>query len=339
MKNAMTARQDALTAKGQQNYPKEFAVADNDLKNATKEIESNDTSKAQAKHAALEASYREIEINSIKKEKLGVAKNTLEQATKEGAKKLTPETLTWAERQIASDEAAIVADRHNVDVVNRASADATATADRLLKMVRVAKSADAKNPEQIAKQLEKNEMALNKTGQNLTQAQIVLARTQDKLAGEAQKNEKLESQAWLDREYDAASAQFTKDEAEVYKQGNKLLLRLKGLSFANNKSDISSQNFPLLAKVQKVIGDVKSSQVVIEGHTDSTGAKKLNEELSTKRAAAVQSYLVANQTVSADQISSSGFGDSKPVATNKTAAGRAQNRRVDVIISADPITE
>jgi outer membrane protein OmpA-like peptidoglycan-associated protein len=133
--------------------------------------------------------------------------------------------------------------------------------------------------------------------------------------------------------------EFSNDEAEVYKQGNKLLLRLKGLSFANGKAELTDKNFALLNKVKKVIGDVDASQVLIEGHTDSIGAKEINTALSEKRAKAVEAYLTADEGINAAKITTEGFGDTKPIATNKTAAGRSQNRRVDVVISAEPITE
>lgn len=114
------------------------------------------------------------------------------------------------------------------------------------------------------------------------------------------------------------------------------MLRLKGLSFKKSKSGIGSENFPLLAKVQKIISEIGPSQIAIEGHTDSLGEKKLNDDLSVQRALAVQSYLVENKNVAPDKITATGFGYAKPIATNKTAKGRAQNRRVDVIITAEP---
>jgi len=104
---------------------------------------------------------------------------------------------------------------------------------------------------------------------------------------------------------------------------------------SNNKAAIDAENFSLLAKVQKVIGDIGAKQIEVEGHTDSSGGKKLNEELSAKRAESVQSYLVSNNNIAAEKITATGYGYSKPIATNKTAEGRAQNRRVDIIITAE----
>ncbi len=72
---------------------------------------------------------------------------------------------------------------------------------------------------------------------------------------------------------------------------------------------------------------------MIEGHTDSTGSKELNERLSQERAESIEKYLVANSLIPDEKISAKGLGDSKPISTNKTPEGRSQNRRVDVIIT------
>ena len=74
--------------------------------------------------------------------------------------------------------------------------------------------------------------------------------------------------------------------------------------------------------------------VDIQGHTDSTGTDKVNQPLSEKRAQSVANFLVANGVPSSQFVNVSGFGSSMPVADNSTAAGRQQNRRVDVYIYA-----
>ena len=339
LNEALTARHDALTAFAVKNYPSEMSSADNQLKIITEQIENNDTSNAELKKSSFVSTYRDLEMKSIKKEKLGNAQLLIEQSIQEGAKKLTPETLSWAQKEFSASNEIMTANRHNTSEINKAGLRADNAANRLLKMVRNAKNSTAKNPEDLAKLAEKNELAAASSEQELNIAENNLTRSETKLEHATNLNQKLESQARLDKEFDAARAAFTENEAEVYKQGDKILIRLKGLSFASNKSTLGTQNFPLLAKVQKVIGDIGSSQIVIEGHTDSIGGKELNDKLSTQRAESVQSYLIANKNITQDKIKASGFGYTKPIATNKTAKGRAQNRRIDVIISADPITE
>jgi OOP family OmpA-OmpF porin len=339
VEGAIVARRDAMVSNAAANFPSEMGAADKRFRNLNEEIENNDTSSAATKSPQIEQTFRNIELSSIKKERLGPALENMKQAMNEGAEKLTPETLAWAQKQIANDEVLITNDRHNVSVVNKASMNANQSANRLMKMVRSAKNSTNNKPEDFAKIAEKNELAMNSSKQQLNRTENALENSENKLVKAVSQNEKLESEAWLNNEFELASAQFTKDEAEVYKQGDKLLLRLKGLSFTNNKSVIGSENFKLLAKVQKVISDVGGTQIVIEGHTDSTGGQKLNDALSMQRAESVQSYLIANKDITPDKIKATGFGDRKPLASNKTVSGRAQNRRVDIIITAEPNIE
>jgi outer membrane protein OmpA-like peptidoglycan-associated protein len=70
---------------------------------------------------------------------------------------------------------------------------------------------------------------------------------------------------------------------------------------------------------------------VVEGHTDSQGRVQDNQELSLARAQSVRDYLVS-RGIAADRISAHGLGSERPVATNKTAEGRADNRRVEIVV-------
>ena len=70
---------------------------------------------------------------------------------------------------------------------------------------------------------------------------------------------------------------------------------------------------------------------MIEGHTDSDGSNELNQTLSENRAAAVKNYLIENG-INASRLNSTGYGETKPIDTNKTAKGKANNRRVEVLL-------
>ena len=83
------------------------------------------------------------------------------------------------------------------------------------------------------------------------------------------------------------------------------------------------------AMISQLMADPKGSFFEIEGHTDSTGPASYNQGLSARRAASVKSYLVG-KGLPASAIEASGLGETAPVADNATAAGRAQNRRVEV---------
>jgi outer membrane protein OmpA-like peptidoglycan-associated protein len=145
----------------------------------------------------------------------------------------------------------------------------------------------------------------------------------------------LNSEKELNNLFEKARNEFTKDEAEVYKQGNLLTIRLRGLDFSSAKAVLKTSNFPLLGKVQRVIKEFKNSSVVIEGHTDSIGNKTKNAKLSKDRAQAVREYLISIDAIPSTKIEAIGSGEQKPIASNKTPTGRAQNRRVDVLINVD----
>jgi OmpA-OmpF porin, OOP family len=93
------------------------------------------------------------------------------------------------------------------------------------------------------------------------------------------------------------------------------------------------RNYPLLMKVQRAILAFDEPNVLIEGHTDSTGEKAMNDELSKRRAQAVREYLLANGILPKERIFAEGYGSRKPLAPNETEEGRAINRRIDVVIS------
>ena len=102
--------------------------------------------------------------------------------------------------------------------------------------------------------------------------------------------------------------------------------------FATAKSRILARSFPLLNEVGKVLKDLPKIHIRIEGHTDSRGNDRYNMKLSRKRAASVRRYL-QGQGVDASRMVSEGFGETRPIASNRTRAGRAMNRRVEFFIT------
>jgi len=116
----------------------------------------------------------------------------------------------------------------------------------------------------------------------------------------------------------------------VVRNGENLQLVMPGnITFASGSSDISSSFYPTLNSLVKVFKEFDKNGVEIIGHTDSTGSNDLNMRLSRERAQSVASYLASNG-VSSARISAMGVGPSQPIASNDTAEGRAQNRRVEI---------
>jgi len=87
-----------------------------------------------------------------------------------------------------------------------------------------------------------------------------------------------------------------------------------------------------LRKAIEFIKKYPSKKIMLEGHSDSTGSERYNLKLSAKRADATKKYLVETGGIDMMSISARGLGEERPVASNKTRAGRAQNRRVDILI-------
>lgn len=103
--------------------------------------------------------------------------------------------------------------------------------------------------------------------------------------------------------------------------------------FATAKFRVLPDSFPLLNQVVQVLRDFPNMQISIEGHTDSVGGEALNMRLSQQRAEAVLDYLIS-KGVSPERLEANGFGPTKPIASNKTASGRARNRRTEFRIVA-----
>jgi outer membrane protein OmpA-like peptidoglycan-associated protein len=148
--------------------------------------------------------------------------------------------------------------------------------------------------------------------------------------------ERLEKEKRFNELFNEVAGYFDPDEAEVYKEGDRLLIRLKAIQFPVGKSVIMPDNYELLSKVQKAIRTFGEPDVVIEGHTDATESEEVSEYLSEERAESVRKYLVANQTLPEEKIVAVGYGSKRPLASNETSEGRAINRRIDVVISPTP---
>ncbi len=125
---------------------------------------------------------------------------------------------------------------------------------------------------------------------------------------------------------------FTKQEANVYLQRQDVLISAHGFQFPSGVSEIQTDNFPLMNKIIRAIRIFPNARIEVSGHTDSTGADNINKSLSQARAEKVGKFLSEVGDISVKRITSVGYGESRPLATNKTAAGRAENRRVEIRI-------
>ena len=149
---------------------------------------------------------------------------------------------------------------------------------------------------------------------------------------EQKEKERLLAEKRFNQQLSSVQGFFEPNEAEVYKKENQVIIRLKAMNFPVGQSVIMPENYVLLSKVQRAIRLFGEPEVIIGGHTDSTGPEELNEHLSQQRAEAVRQYFVANDTIPYDKIMAVGYGSLRPLASNTTEAGRAMNRRIDISI-------
>ena len=159
---------------------------------------------------------------------------------------------------------------------------------------------------------------------------------ESQIAAAAKKQEELARKlAWqneVKRKFEKAYEVFSEDQAQVFQQGNNVIIRLYGLSFPIGKAEIAPEYYPLLGSVQDAINLFDNADVIIEGHTDAQGGDKINQGLSEKRATAVREYMLTSTNMDQSAITATGFGESRPIANNETPEGRAKNRRIDVVI-------
>lgn len=102
--------------------------------------------------------------------------------------------------------------------------------------------------------------------------------------------------------------------------------------FDLDRAEIREQDYPLLDEVAQVLKEkVPAAVVVLAGHTDSTGSEKYNDGLSLRRAKAVETYLTSQRGLPATRFILKGYGEGAPIASNATPAGRAKNRRVEIL--------
>lgn len=118
----------------------------------------------------------------------------------------------------------------------------------------------------------------------------------------------------------------------VTRNGDYIILNMpSNITFATDESDIRPAFYDVLNSVAIVLREFNQTLVDVNGHTDSDGSDEYNEELSSRRANSVAQYLVSQQ-LDSQRFSVQGYGEGQPVASNTSATGKAQNRRVEIQI-------
>lgn len=140
---------------------------------------------------------------------------------------------------------------------------------------------------------------------------------------------------YLDNKEKKLRAQMAGTGVEVGRNpdGSVQLIMPGSITFDTNKSNIKPNFYGTLNKVAQTLAEDNKSAILVTGYTDNTGNDSINIPLSQARAQSVKNYL-ASQGVSSSRIDAQGLGSSNPIASNATAAGKEQNRRVEISIYA-----
>ncbi len=268
-------------------------------------------------------------------------KAAVEAAAKE-ATETAEEARLMAVKQKAEDEAQAAAAareakaRADADAEAKRRADAEAARAQAEKARADAEQARAQAEQAKAEAERMKEEAEKAKAEAVAQQQILAAET-DKAHAAAAQSESLRQQAEKEKQDLRArllqqlnSILATRDSARG------LIANMSDVLFRSGSFELLPAARERLAKVSGIVLAYPSLHVAVEGHTDSVGGDQYNQDLSEHRAQAVRDYFV-QQGIPSGAVEARGFGKSEPIASNDTAEGRQQNRRVELVLSGDAI--
>ncbi len=317
------ARQDAMNADAPHFATDSWAKAEDDFKDGMKRLErdpSNTLSNNDRKE--IQDRYAKSQVEALKWQHLALLKEKVKDLDNEGAGKIVPNAMQDTKNKIAAADSTIDADRNNPDLIERSSFEAQASYERTRALFERAKTVQNGSPEEVANAMLKKDIREDSLSHQLNQNTRSLAEAENSQQAMGAHRAFMTS----------VRQKFPSDSADVYQQGDNVLIRLKGLQFKTGQNDIPAQSASLLETVKETLKETPNSEVVIQGHTDTVGSASRNKELSQDRADAIKEFLAADPEISEDRIITKGYGYEQPISTNKTAEGRAQNRRVDILI-------
>lgn len=365
--NAIQAREDCEEADADTYAPEEWRMAEERFASAAGRLEEGKINSARSRAEEAEELYRSAELVAIKANYLDETRRLLEEAKDDRAKRYAPKTMEKAEALLKQAEKALNQNRYDTDEPRSLARQAKYEVKHAMYLARTLKPVQEKKmtPEDYAlsteepvtriaaaldfvAELDEGSEAPTREIINRIEAlqmdayelierrgQVALLSEEiQRLEGELGiQSERLAAQEEQRRQFRQVEAMFGPGEAQVFTQGQNILIRPVGLVFPTGSAQIETQYFGLLRKLQDAIRLFPNSSIVVEGHTDSFGGDEANLALSQSRAEAVREYLLANmEELLPSSVESVGYGESRPVANNETDAGRAKNRRIDLVI-------
>ncbi len=325
----LTARQSALSAGVRKSgaLVERLQEIDADLRSETKDFSR---SLSPEDFSAFQKKYLALEVKAVQFRELDVARQAIAKAKNEDADDLAPQTLQTASLDYETAMNMIAQSPRSPALYKKSVDTALTSATQLVDVMNVIKGAKG-TPEAIAVQIVNQKRALGELTTSLKSTQQTLQEKEGALKKQEEQLARASTQVRFQQAMDQARREIPEDDALVYQQGNQLVFRLKRMNFPSGKAVIPETSKLLLSKVAAIIKKLDAETVIVQGHTDSVGAANVNQRLSTERAKAVASYLASFK--GGYSIKYIGYGEAYPIATNETAAGRAVNRRVDLVVS------
>ncbi len=275
-------------------------------------------------------------------------KAAVEAAAKE-ATETAEEARLMAVKQKAEDEAQAAAAAREAKARADAEAEAKRRADAETARAQAEKArADAEQAKAEAERMKQEAVAAaqeasrqkeeaEKAKAEAVAQQQVLAAETDKARAAAAQSDSLRQQAEKEKqELRARLLQQLNSILATRDSARGLIANMSDVLFRSGSFELLPGARERLAKVSGIVLAYPSLHVAVEGHTDSVGGDQYNQDLSEHRAQAVRDYFV-QQGIPSSAVEARGFGKSEPIASNDTAEGRQQNRRVELVLSGDAI--
>ena len=374
--NAIKARELARQA-GATNLGGDYTAAENRFLDLTSEIEKDNLGYARRSQASVTDQFRRLELRSIKIQTIGEVRRLIKDARRKGLHKIAPRSYAVAQNKLTEADNFITENPYQKEKMHQLAAEALFMARRIQPVADQTEKVENMEPENIvlwaegilyqttqklgapdmrdhsfddqvenilatisAQNADHNFMIENskKQHEEIEKLQKNIANLEGQTIKEQKENERLRAEKQFNEKLSSIQHYFKPQEAEVYKKQNQVIIRLKAMQFPVGQSVILPDNYTLLSKVQSAIRTFGEPDVIIGGHTDSTGSENLNEHLSQQRADAVRQYFVANETLPYEKIIAVGYGSMRPIASNATQSGRAMNRRIDIIITPEAVS-
>jgi OOP family OmpA-OmpF porin len=364
LREALAARTRAVEAGANQILPEKSREMEAKLRETTRLVEKGNIEAAKKRIQELIDGYSKLELAGLKEGAVAAARATIKRAKADGADKLAPKTFKLAKEEMDLVTSILDANREDTERANLHAKRARDLAERSVAVAEIIRDFDRRDfsredavlwyQQQLAEIYEPvgTELPFDEPNRAvilamqqryadlITEGKAVAAagerearQLEDKLTvtkKELAARDEIEAQRRT--RFNAVQSLFVAGEANVYRKKENVLISAYGFHFKTGDSEIESNNFALCNKIIKAIELFPRSLIQISGHTDSTGSAAINKTVSEARAANVSKFLNEVGNIPRSRLSSSGEGKERPVASNETAEGRAENRRVEILI-------